>query len=199
MFTLGIEHAISDFATWKRAFNRFAEVRQKAGVVSHRIRRPVDDPHYLVIELEFVAQRPRTISATSYTASCGLTATRPWRSLAPQPAGSEETPRAGQRSWPERHPPRSLVSRSSASGCWKASKRSAGGCPTADYLTFLATTLLLRLEIYEIIHKGTALEVIGVVINVALVVVFTQMSHFAQMHVDRRCFIYCRQASVRPA
>jgi hypothetical protein len=53
MFTLSIEHAISDFRTWKHAFDRFAEARQKAGVLSHRIRRPVGDPHYLVIELEF--------------------------------------------------------------------------------------------------------------------------------------------------
>lgn len=56
MFTLSIEHAISDFATWKQAFDRFAEARQQAGVVSHQIRRPVDDPHYLVIELEFDAR-----------------------------------------------------------------------------------------------------------------------------------------------
>lgn len=56
MYTLSIEHAISDFATWKQAFNRFAEARQKAGVVRHRIRRSVDDPHYLVIELDFDAQ-----------------------------------------------------------------------------------------------------------------------------------------------
>jgi hypothetical protein len=55
VFTLSIEHAISDFPTWKQAFDRFAEARQKAGVVSHRIRRPVGDPHYLVIELEFDA------------------------------------------------------------------------------------------------------------------------------------------------
>jgi Predicted membrane protein (DUF2127) len=40
----------------------------------------------------------------------------------------------------------------------------------AEYLTFLATTLLLPLEIYEIIHKGTALKVIGFVINAAVVV-----------------------------
>ncbi len=56
MFTLSIEHAISDFATWKHAFDRFAEARQNAGVVSHRIRRPVGDPYYLVIELDFDAQ-----------------------------------------------------------------------------------------------------------------------------------------------
>jgi uncharacterized membrane protein (DUF2068 family) len=40
----------------------------------------------------------------------------------------------------------------------------------AEYLTFLATTILLPLEIYEIIHKGTALKVIGFIINLAVVV-----------------------------
>jgi uncharacterized membrane protein (DUF2068 family) len=40
----------------------------------------------------------------------------------------------------------------------------------AEYLTFLATTLLLPLEVYEIIHKGTALKVIGFLINLAVVV-----------------------------
>lgn len=43
MFTLSIEHAISDFPTWKQAFDRFAEARERAGVRSHRIRRPVGD------------------------------------------------------------------------------------------------------------------------------------------------------------
>jgi len=56
MFTLGIEHAISDFPTWKQAFDRFGEAREKAGVVGHRVRRRVDDPHYLVIELDFDLQ-----------------------------------------------------------------------------------------------------------------------------------------------
>lgn len=40
----------------------------------------------------------------------------------------------------------------------------------AEYLTFLATTLLLPLEIYEIINQGTVLKVIGFVINLAAVV-----------------------------
>jgi hypothetical protein len=56
MFTLSIEHTISDFPTWKQAFDQFAPQRQKAGVLSHRIRRPVGDPHYLVIELDFQAR-----------------------------------------------------------------------------------------------------------------------------------------------
>jgi uncharacterized membrane protein (DUF2068 family) len=40
----------------------------------------------------------------------------------------------------------------------------------AEYLTFLATSVLLPLEIYEIIHGGTVLKVVGFIINLAVVV-----------------------------
>jgi uncharacterized membrane protein (DUF2068 family) len=40
----------------------------------------------------------------------------------------------------------------------------------AEYLTFISTTILLPLEVYEIINKGTPLKVIGFLINVAVVV-----------------------------
>jgi uncharacterized membrane protein (DUF2068 family) len=40
----------------------------------------------------------------------------------------------------------------------------------AEYLTFISTTVLLPLEVYEIIHKGTILKVIGFLINLAVVV-----------------------------
>ncbi len=40
----------------------------------------------------------------------------------------------------------------------------------AEYLTFLATTILLPLEVYEIIHRGTPLKVIGLIINLAVVI-----------------------------
>lgn len=40
----------------------------------------------------------------------------------------------------------------------------------AEYLTFVATTVLLPLEIYEIVNGGTALKVIGFLINVLVVV-----------------------------
>lgn len=55
MFTLSIEHGITDFPTWKGAFDRFAEARLQAGVQSYRIRRPVGDEHHLVIELDFLS------------------------------------------------------------------------------------------------------------------------------------------------
>jgi hypothetical protein len=53
MVTLSIEHAITDFASWKTAFDHFAEARAKGGVTGDRIRRPIDDPGHLLIELEF--------------------------------------------------------------------------------------------------------------------------------------------------
>jgi uncharacterized membrane protein (DUF2068 family) len=40
----------------------------------------------------------------------------------------------------------------------------------AEYLTFLATTLLLPLEIYELAHRVTPLKIVAFVLNVAVVV-----------------------------
>lgn len=53
MPTLHIEHSIVDFDLWNAAFQRFDDARRRAGVRSHRVRRPVDDAHYVVIDLEF--------------------------------------------------------------------------------------------------------------------------------------------------
>jgi len=53
MATLHIEHPITDFGTWKAAFDRFAEAREKSGVRGQRILRPVDDAYYVVIDLDF--------------------------------------------------------------------------------------------------------------------------------------------------
>jgi len=40
----------------------------------------------------------------------------------------------------------------------------------AEYLTFISTTVLLPLEIYEIVNRATVLKVIGFLINLAVVV-----------------------------
>jgi hypothetical protein len=36
MYTLTIEHAITDFSTWKTAFDLFSDARAQAGVVADR-------------------------------------------------------------------------------------------------------------------------------------------------------------------
>ena len=79
MPTLHIEHAISDFDVWTAAFGRFAEVRHDAGVRDQRVRRPIDDDHYVVIDLDFD-------TAEEATALLEILRTRVWASPAASPA-----------------------------------------------------------------------------------------------------------------
>lgn len=54
MPTLHIEHQVGDFDRWKRtAFDADPIGRVKSGVRRHRISRSVDDPNFVMIELEF--------------------------------------------------------------------------------------------------------------------------------------------------
>jgi hypothetical protein len=53
MSVLHIEHPITDFGAWAAAFDRFSDARRDAGVRAHRVLRPVDDPCYVVVDLEF--------------------------------------------------------------------------------------------------------------------------------------------------
>jgi uncharacterized membrane protein (DUF2068 family) len=50
-----------------------------------------------------------------------------------------------------------------AIGLWMAKR-------WAEYLTFLATTILLPLEVYEIAHHQTPLKIFGFIVNVAVVI-----------------------------
>ncbi|MEU0394242.1 hypothetical protein ABZ208_15945 [Streptomyces sp. NPDC006208] len=53
MATLRIEHAITDLDTWKSGFDRFADFRRHAGVRAYRVMQPLDDPHYIAVDLDF--------------------------------------------------------------------------------------------------------------------------------------------------
>lgn len=53
MPTLQLEHAIKDFALWKAAFDRDPIDRRGLGVRSHRVLRPLDDPNYVIVALDF--------------------------------------------------------------------------------------------------------------------------------------------------
>lgn len=53
MVTLHIEHLITDYDTWRAAFDGFAEVRRANGVVGERVARPVGDRAAIVIDLDF--------------------------------------------------------------------------------------------------------------------------------------------------
>ena len=56
MTTLRIEHPVTDFTVWYAAFGRFSEMRGSAGVIAHHIWRPVDDDHFVSLDLEFASQ-----------------------------------------------------------------------------------------------------------------------------------------------
>lgn len=53
MATLHIEHPISDYPTWRAAFDRFEGARREAGVRRHLVQQPVGDHRYVVVDLEF--------------------------------------------------------------------------------------------------------------------------------------------------
>ena len=58
MTILHIEHAVADFDAWKRAFENDPLQREKSGVQRYRISRPLDDPKYVTIDLEFNGVAP---------------------------------------------------------------------------------------------------------------------------------------------
>jgi len=53
MYMLRIEHPVADYEGWKKAFDSDPVGREKSGVRRYRILRPVDDPNYVMIDLEF--------------------------------------------------------------------------------------------------------------------------------------------------
>lgn len=53
MFTLQIEHPIKDFDMWLRAYSADPLGRADSGVMAERVYRPVDDDHYVVLDLDF--------------------------------------------------------------------------------------------------------------------------------------------------
>jgi len=53
MFVLRIEHRVPDFDGWKKAFDGDPVGREKSGVRRYRVLRPIDDPRYVMIDLEF--------------------------------------------------------------------------------------------------------------------------------------------------
>lgn len=54
MFVLRMEHSVPSYEMWKsNGFDNDPVDRKGSGVVRHRIYRPIDDPNYVFIDLEF--------------------------------------------------------------------------------------------------------------------------------------------------
>ena len=86
MITLHIEHPVTDLATWRGAFDRFAEYRRNGGVCGERVQHPVDDDAYVSIDLDF----PTREQAEQFLGFL-QTAVWPSRENAPGLAGTPRT------------------------------------------------------------------------------------------------------------
>jgi hypothetical protein len=58
MLSVQIEHPVRDYSDWKAAFDRDPARREASGVRRYRVYRPVDDPRYVIVELDFDAREP---------------------------------------------------------------------------------------------------------------------------------------------
>jgi len=56
MVVLRIEHPVPDYEGWKKAFDSDPVGRQKSGVLRYQVLRPVEDPKYVMIDLEFATK-----------------------------------------------------------------------------------------------------------------------------------------------
>ncbi len=57
MTILHIEHPIRDFDTWKKAFESDPAGRERSGVRRYQVLRPIDNPNYVMIDLDFDSAR----------------------------------------------------------------------------------------------------------------------------------------------
>jgi len=60
MVTVRIEHPITSFERWKAAFDRDPVDRRASGVQQYQIFRPVDDPEFVMIDLDFATPAEAT-------------------------------------------------------------------------------------------------------------------------------------------
>lgn len=51
--TVRIEHPVQEFDAWKRVFDRFSGLRTEHRARRYDISRPLDDPDYVIIGLDF--------------------------------------------------------------------------------------------------------------------------------------------------
>ncbi|HMB22259.1 MAG TPA: hypothetical protein VKP08_05500 [Anaerolineales bacterium] len=57
MYILRIEHPVPDYNRWKQAFDSDPVGRAKSGVRRYQVSRAIDDPNYVMIDLEFGTAR----------------------------------------------------------------------------------------------------------------------------------------------
>ena len=71
MIMLRVEHAVPDYEQWKQAFDSNPVGRERGGVRRYQILRAVDDPNYVMIDLEFDDAEAATAFLTDLRALWG--------------------------------------------------------------------------------------------------------------------------------
>ena len=57
MYVLRIEHPVPSYEGWKKAFDSDPVGRKKMGVRRYQILQPIDNPNYVIINLEFDTEK----------------------------------------------------------------------------------------------------------------------------------------------
>ena len=50
-----IEHPVPNFDAWKKAFDSDPVGRERSGVLRYQVLRPIDNPNYAMVDLEFAS------------------------------------------------------------------------------------------------------------------------------------------------
>ncbi len=53
MIIVQIEHPVPNFDAWKKAFDSDPAGRERSGVRRYKVLRPIDNPNYAMVDLEF--------------------------------------------------------------------------------------------------------------------------------------------------
>ena len=53
MSTVHVENTVRDFDSWKANFDKYERFRIEQGVQTYRIIRGIDDPHTVIVDLDF--------------------------------------------------------------------------------------------------------------------------------------------------
>jgi hypothetical protein len=53
MIIVQIEHPVPNFDAWKKAFDSDPVGRERSGVRRYQVLRPIDNPNYSIVDLEF--------------------------------------------------------------------------------------------------------------------------------------------------
>jgi hypothetical protein len=80
MVVLRFEHHVNDYNAWKTALDAEAGDRAKQGVIRQRVFRPIADPQFVVVDLEFKTSREAEafrVAVESTGERAGLKPSRP--------------------------------------------------------------------------------------------------------------------------